>query len=98
MAVDVECGSGQNTIGLAKRFKHVIALDVSEVQIKYAKEKTGISPMLSFGLDLGRISQCLMIAQWIYITFASSFHWFDTDKVCEVVFKACIKTRRGSLL
>lgn len=37
LGVDVGCGSGQNTLLLAKYFEKVVGTDVSEAQIEEAK-------------------------------------------------------------
>ena len=37
--MDIGCGSGQSTFGLAPHFKKVLGLDISEAQIAEAKKK-----------------------------------------------------------
>ncbi|XP_077303447.1 ubiquinone biosynthesis O-methyltransferase, mitochondrial-like [Lithobates pipiens] len=48
-AVDVGCGTGQNTRIIAPFFKKVLAIDISEAQIKEAK-KAPVSPNVTYSV------------------------------------------------
>ncbi|XP_063153901.1 putative methyltransferase DDB_G0268948 isoform X2 [Candoia aspera] len=77
LGVDVGCGSGQNTLLLAKYFEKVVGTDVSEAQIEEAKRAThplNVSylacpaeklPFEDHSVDL--------------ITAFSAVHWFDVS-------------------
>ncbi|XP_040214324.1 uncharacterized methyltransferase C25B8.09-like [Rana temporaria] len=49
LAVDVGCGTGQNTRILAPYFKKVLGIDISEAQLEEAKKATG-SPNVTYSL------------------------------------------------
>ncbi|KAK1165873.1 putative methyltransferase [Acipenser oxyrinchus oxyrinchus] len=78
LAVDVGCGSGQGTIGLAPHFQKVVGIDVSEAQLEEARRepgftnvsyRTGAAELLPYedgSVDL--------------VTSMSATHWFDTEK------------------
>ncbi|KAK3769359.1 hypothetical protein RRG08_062108, partial [Elysia crispata] len=72
LAVDVGCGPGMSTIGLAKYFQKVIGIDVSETQIACAPKdipncefKVGYSDKLPF-IEAGTVD---------LFCCGSSFHW-----------------------
>ncbi|XP_033102430.1 putative methyltransferase DDB_G0268948 [Anneissia japonica] len=79
-AVDVGCGSGQLTRDLAPYFKQTIGVDVSEAQLKFARNlKTNTKveyrvgsedsiPVESSSVDL--------------VTCAQAVHWFNFSKFC----------------
>ncbi|XP_022096086.1 putative methyltransferase DDB_G0268948 isoform X2 [Acanthaster planci] len=77
LAVDVGCGSGQNTRPLAPYFEKVIGVDVSEAQIRAAQSLEN-PPNVDF-----RIGSAESIAvpdrSVDLITCAESVHWFDLD-------------------
>jgi ubiquinone/menaquinone biosynthesis C-methylase UbiE len=73
-AWDCGTGNGQAAVALAKKFKQVIATDVSETQILHAQSRTNIiyqvcpaekTPFSSHSFDL--------------VTVAQALHWFDFD-------------------
>ncbi|MGH0140212.1 UNVERIFIED_CONTAM: hypothetical protein FKN15_070810 [Acipenser sinensis] len=43
LAVDVGCGSGQGTFGLAPHFQKVVGIDVSEAQLEEARREPGFT-------------------------------------------------------
>ena len=69
---DCACGSGQAAIGLADRFDHVYASDISKEQIENAKQHQKIEYVVapSEKCALGNDSCDL-------ITVAQALHWFD---------------------
>nr|XP_006643557.1 PREDICTED: putative methyltransferase DDB_G0268948 [Lepisosteus oculatus] len=78
LAVDLGCGTGQNTRLLAPHFQEVVGLDVSESQLAEARAVPGFSnityragsaeemPFPDSSVDL--------------ITAASAAHWFDAER------------------
>ncbi|XP_022096076.1 putative methyltransferase DDB_G0268948 isoform X2 [Acanthaster planci] len=77
LAVDVGCGSGQNTRPLTPYFEKIIGVDVSEAQIRAAQSLKN-PPNVEF-----RIGSAESIAvpdrSVDLITCAESVHWFDLD-------------------
>ncbi|XP_020384554.1 putative methyltransferase DDB_G0268948 [Rhincodon typus] len=83
LAVDIGCGSGQSTRGLASYFDRVVGIDVSEAQIEEAKKvdgpdnvsyRQGVAEELEFkdgSVDL--------------LTAAAAAHWFDLEKFMKEV-------------
>ncbi|XP_020365759.1 putative methyltransferase DDB_G0268948 [Rhincodon typus] len=83
LAVDVGCGSGQSTRGLASHFEKVVGIDVSEAQIEEAKRmdgpdnvcyRQGVAEELEFkdgSVDL--------------VTVGAAAHWFDMEKFMKEV-------------
>ncbi len=74
-AWDCGTGNGQAAIALAKKFKTVIATDLSETQIRHAQPRPNITyqmcpaektPFASHYFDL--------------VTVAQALHWFDFDR------------------
>ncbi len=51
--VDVGCGSGQATVALAQQFGSAVGVDVSEAQLKEAKQAPGVSYRAGSSKDLG---------------------------------------------
>jgi SAM-dependent methyltransferase len=72
VAVDLGCGNGQASRGLAEHFRRVIALDPSSAQIAQAEAHPriayGVAAAERTGLP-GACADALLAAQ--------SFHWFD---------------------
>lgn len=78
LAVDLGCGTGQNTRLLAPHFQEVVGIDVSESQVQEARDvpghpnityRTGTAEELPFpdgSVDL--------------LTAASAAHWFDQSR------------------
>lgn len=73
-AWDCGTGNGQAAIALAKKFKHVMATDLSENQIQHAQQRSNITyqvccaektPFPDHYFDL--------------VTVAQALHWFDFD-------------------
>jgi SAM-dependent methyltransferase len=75
VAWDVGTGSGQAAVGLARRFKHVIATDASSSQIEHAT----LDPRINYRVcpaescDLNDRSVDL-------VTAAQALHWFDRPR------------------
>ena len=76
-ALDIGCGSGQSSYPLAAHFKDVIGLDVSESQVKQAKEKY---PKLKFHVGVGEDLSFADDASVDLVTVAQAFHWLDHSK------------------
>ncbi|XP_013925294.1 PREDICTED: putative methyltransferase DDB_G0268948 [Thamnophis sirtalis] len=75
LGVDVGCGSGQNTILLAKHFEKVVGTDVSEAQIEEAKRAEhplNVSYLASPAETLPFEDNSVDL-----ITAFSAVHWFD---------------------
>ncbi|MFT3866992.1 MAG: class I SAM-dependent methyltransferase [Nibricoccus sp.] len=72
LAWDCACGSGQATLGLAARFKAVIATDLSRAQLDHAPAACNIEWKVAHaeasGLETGSVD---------LITVAQALHWFD---------------------
>ncbi|KAK6485269.1 putative methyltransferase DDB-G0268948 [Huso huso] len=78
LAVDVGCGSGQGTIGLAPHFQKVVGIDVSEAQLEEARREPGFTnvsyragPAELLPYEDGSVD---------LVTSMSATHWFDTEK------------------
>ncbi|XP_067892072.1 putative methyltransferase DDB_G0268948 isoform X2 [Heterodontus francisci] len=83
LAVDVGCGSGQSSRGLASYFEKVVGIDVSGAQIEEAKKldgpdnvsyRVGLAEELEFedgSVDL--------------VTVGAAAHWFDMEKFMKEV-------------
>lgn len=81
IAWDVGTGNGQAAVELAKIFKHVVATDPSEKQIKEAIPATNIT----YKVEKAESSELQNVN---LITVAQAFHWFnhaEFAKVCERV-------------
>ncbi|XP_072902752.1 putative methyltransferase DDB_G0268948 isoform X1 [Hemitrygon akajei] len=77
LAVDVGCGSGQSSRGLAPFFDTVVGVDVSEAQIEEAKKTCGLDNVsyrqgVAEKLDFQDASVDL-------VTAAAAAHWFDVE-------------------
>ncbi|XP_007439473.2 putative methyltransferase DDB_G0268948 [Python bivittatus] len=75
LGVDVGCGSGQNTLLLAKYFEKVVGTDVSEAQIEEAKRATH-PPNVSY-LTCPAEKLPFKDHSVDLITAFSAVHWFD---------------------
>ncbi|XP_051882464.1 putative methyltransferase DDB_G0268948 [Pristis pectinata] len=83
LAVDVGCGSGQSSRGLAPFFDKVVGIDVSEAQIEEAKKMRGLDNVshrqgVAEKLDFKDASVDL-------VTAAAAAHWFDMEKFMKEV-------------
>ncbi|XP_040212016.1 uncharacterized methyltransferase-like C25B8.10 isoform X2 [Rana temporaria] len=82
-AVDVGCGTGQNTRILSQYVKKVLGTDISEAQIEEAKKATG-SPNVTYSacpaeeVPVGDSSVDLLTA-------CTSAHWFNIEKFLKEV-------------
>ncbi|XP_028841071.1 uncharacterized protein LOC114793464 [Denticeps clupeoides] len=77
LAVDLGCGTGQNTRPLAPYFQEVVGIDVSESQVEEAKAVPGY-PNISYRAGPAEVipfPDCSVDL----ITAASAAHWFDAD-------------------
>ncbi|GCC36908.1 putative methyltransferase DDB_G0268948 isoform X1 [Chiloscyllium punctatum] len=83
LAVDIGCGSGQSTRGLASYFEKVVGIDVSEAQIEEAKKVDGpdnVSYRQGLAEELGFEDSSVDL-----ITAAAAAHWFDLEKFMKEV-------------
>ncbi|XP_062907792.1 putative methyltransferase DDB_G0268948 [Mobula hypostoma] len=83
LAVDVGCGSGQSSRGLAPFFDVVVGVDVSEAQIEEAKKTCGLNNVsyrqgAAEKMDFKDASVDL-------VTAATAAHWFDVEKFLKEV-------------
>ena len=70
-AVEVGCGSGQASIGLARHFRHVLALDASAEQIGKAEPHAQITYSVAPAENTGLPDQCADL-----VLAAQAAHWF----------------------
>ncbi|XP_022096064.1 putative methyltransferase DDB_G0268948 [Acanthaster planci] len=77
LAVDVGCGSGQNTRPLAPYFEKVIGVDVSEAQIRAAQSVEN-PPNVEYRKGQGE-SIPVPDSSVDLITCAEAVHWFDLE-------------------
>ncbi|XP_072167816.1 putative methyltransferase DDB_G0268948 isoform X1 [Diadema setosum] len=80
-AVDVGCGSGQSTHGIAPSFQRVIGFDISKAQIEAASKANTtsnvefkVSPADSLPVEAGSVD---------LVTCAQAVHWLDFKSFCE---------------
>lgn len=71
-AWDCATGNGQAALGLARRFKHVVATDASEDQIRNAAPADNIAYRTE-----NAVKSSLQDASVDLITVAQAYHWFD---------------------
>ena len=75
-AVDLGCGTGQASVGLARHFEEVLALDPSAAQVAEAEPhprvRYAVAPAEATGLPDG----CADL-----VTAAQAFHWFDHPRL-----------------
>ncbi|XP_033102423.1 putative methyltransferase DDB_G0268948 isoform X2 [Anneissia japonica] len=79
-AVDVGCGSGQLTRDLAPYFQQTVGVDVSEAQIKFArnlKTNANVEYRVGSGESIPVESSSVDL-----VTCAQSVHWFNFNKFC----------------
>jgi len=90
VAWDTATGSGQAALGLATRFKHVIATDRSPSQLRHARQHPRIEYRAAAAeeSDLATDSVDLAVA-------AAAIHWFDLDRFYAEVGRV---VRRGGVL
>ncbi|MCG7391933.1 class I SAM-dependent methyltransferase [Microvirga sp. ACRRW] len=74
LALDVGCGTGQLSMLLAERFRHVIATDASAQQIHNAEPHERVEYRIAPAEKSG-----LADASVDMITVAQAAHWFDLD-------------------
>lgn len=80
-AWDCGCGNGQASVELAKKFKHVIATDLSEKQIQAATQRDNIDYEVSPAEQTSITNNSIDL-----ITVSQALHWFN-----HVVFKKEVK-------
>ncbi|XP_038643785.1 putative methyltransferase DDB_G0268948 isoform X2 [Scyliorhinus canicula] len=78
LAVDIGCGSGQSTRGLASYFDKVVGIDVSEAQIEEAKKVDG-PDNVSYRLGLAEELE-FEDGSVDLVTAGIAAHWFDMEK------------------
>lgn len=90
LAWDCATGNGQAALGLARRFKRVVATDASEEQIRAATPH----PRVAYSVALAGNSP-LDDASADLVTVAQALHWLDPDRFYPEVRRV---TRPGGLL
>ncbi|CAF3905312.1 unnamed protein product [Rotaria sordida] len=92
LALDVECGNGQATIGLSLYCDRVIGIDASENQIAHAIEKDNIEYRCNKAEDLTFLESNSVDL----ITVATVLHWLNLELFVEEV-KRVLKPNTGVL-
>ncbi|KAM5151700.1 uncharacterized protein ACMZJ9_009942 [Mantella aurantiaca] len=82
-AVDVGCGTGQNTRVLSPHFKKVLGIDLSNAQIEEAKNAPG-SPNVTYRACPAE-EVPVADASVDLLTACAAVHWFNTDKFLKEV-------------
>ncbi|CAL1546808.1 unnamed protein product [Lymnaea stagnalis] len=77
LAVDVGCGSGQSTLPLAKHFKQVIGVDVSEQQLANAPRDV---QNITFHISPAEELSFIRSSSVDLVTIAQALHWLDLKK------------------
>lgn len=72
LAWDCGCGNGQAAVELAKRFKRVVATDVSETQIQQAVKRENIDYHVAPAENTKIMNNSIDL-----ITISQALHWFD---------------------
>ena len=80
LAVDVGCGTGHNTWPLAEHFEHVIGVDLSETQLKQARQNHGHLKNVTFKQGSAHNLEFLADGSVDLVTTAMALHWFDREK------------------
>ncbi|MES2937600.1 MAG: class I SAM-dependent methyltransferase [Pseudomonadota bacterium] len=75
LAVDVGAGTGQAALPLARRFRRVIATDLSAEQLANATAAPNIDWRVAVAEDTGAGAQSADL-----VTVAQALHWFDLGK------------------
>ena len=81
LALDLGCGSGQNTLPLAPYFASVIGVDVSEAQIREAAADKAKPDNVQYRVNPAEDLTFLQDSSVDLITVATAFHWMDTEQV-----------------
>lgn len=72
LAIDVGCGTGQFTTGLASHFHHVLGIDPSASQLESATPRDNVSYRLSEAAELPADNGSVDL-----LTVAQAAHWID---------------------
>lgn len=88
-AVDVGCGSGQNTVVFAPYFKKVVGCDVSSAQIEVALMDPAVPPNVSYQVAAGE-SLKFPDNSVELITGCLSFHWLDLTQFYKEVDRVLV--------
>ncbi|KAM4698660.1 putative methyltransferase isoform 1-T2 [Rhinophrynus dorsalis] len=83
IAVDVGCGTGQNTRTLVPYFKKVLGTDISEAQIEEARKADGF-PNLTYSVSPAEELPVDDVSVDL-ITACAAVHWFNIDKFLKEV-------------
>ncbi|CAG7833488.1 unnamed protein product [Allacma fusca] len=78
LAVDVGCGSGQNTFLFADKFEKVVGIDISAAQIEAAtskNERTNVNFEVHNSHEIPAKDESVQL-----ITASAAAHWFDLPK------------------
>ncbi|CAG5865913.1 unnamed protein product [Menidia menidia] len=78
LAVDLGCGTGQNTRLLAPHFKEVVGIDISECQLEEARALSGY-PNITYSKGTAE-KLPFPDGSVDLLTAASAAHWFDQSK------------------
>lgn len=87
-AVDVGCGTGLSTRPLCEHFRHVTGIDVSETQIKMAREAHAQSN-LSFEVSEAERLMFRNDGTTDLVTVAQAIHWIDQEPFYKEVERYC---------
>ncbi|XP_078083862.1 putative methyltransferase DDB_G0268948 [Mustelus asterias] len=83
LAVDIGCGSGQGTRGLAPHFDKVVGIDLSEAQIEEARKMDGPD---NISYRLGQAEELEFADGSVdLVTVGLAVHWFDMEKFIKAV-------------
>ncbi len=74
-AWDCACGSGQATQDLARKFRHVIATDLSAAQLSHAPSLPNVEWRTAHAEESGLESESVDL-----LTVAQALHWFDLPR------------------
>ncbi|HYC29973.1 MAG TPA: class I SAM-dependent methyltransferase, partial [Chitinophagaceae bacterium] len=83
-AWDCATGNGQAAILLAEHFDKIFATDLSEQQLKYAKQH----PKITYSQSPAEHTQ-FEPNTFDLVTVAQAYHWLDHQKFCEEAKRVC---------
>ena len=81
IALDLGCGSGQNTLSLAPYFTSVIGTDVSAAQIREAQTDKSKPDNVQYKVSTAEDLEFIEEESVDLITIASAFHWMEAEAV-----------------
>jgi SAM-dependent methyltransferase len=83
-AVDLGCGSGQASVGLARRFDEVIGVDPSAEQVARAETSPRVRYLVAPAETTGLPASCADV-----VIAAQSAHWFDPERLRRELERIC---------